>query len=64
MTDRADEAHRAGHVEDSGNAGDAERLDDIETKLSFAEDLLDTLNGLVYSQQRHIDRLEIGRAHV
>lgn len=34
------------------------RLDGIESKLSFAEDLLDELNKTVYQQQRRIDRLE------
>jgi len=35
-----------------------DRLVRIETKLGFAEDLLDELNQLVYKQQAQIDRLE------
>jgi SlyX protein len=35
----------------------ARRLDDLEIKASFAEDLLDRLNLLVYRQQQQIDRL-------
>lgn len=34
-----------------------ERLERIETKLSFSEDLLETLNMTVYRQQKQIDRL-------
>ena len=35
-----------------------ERLTRIETKLSFAEDLLEALNQLAFRQQSHIERLE------
>jgi len=35
----------------------ARRLDDLEVKASFAEDLLDQLNTLVYRQQQQIDAL-------
>lgn len=35
-----------------------ERLTRIETKLSFAEDLLEELNQLAFRQQAHIERLE------
>jgi SlyX protein len=39
------------------------RLTQLEIKLSFAEDLLDTLNDLVVRQQDQIDRLlrELGQ---
>ncbi|MBI3229161.1 MAG: SlyX family protein [Burkholderiales bacterium] len=37
---------------------DEERLIDIEIKISRQEDLLDTLNQLVYQQQKKIDQLE------
>ena len=36
----------------------AGRLAEIEAKLALSEDLLDALNGTVYRQQQHIDRLE------
>ncbi|AWB34340.1 SlyX family protein [Orrella marina] len=35
-----------------------ERLERIETKLSFAEDLLEELNNLAFRQQAQIDRLD------
>jgi SlyX protein len=35
-----------------------ERLDRIETQLSFSEDLLDELNRVVVRQQAQIDRLQ------
>jgi len=35
----------------------ARRLDDLEVKASYAEDLLDQLNTLVYRQQQQIDAL-------
>ena len=35
-----------------------ERLTALEIKASYAEDLLDTLNGLVFRQQQAIDRLQ------
>jgi SlyX protein len=34
------------------------RLADIEVKLSFAENLVDELNGVVYRQQQQIDALQ------
>ena len=34
------------------------RLAEIETKLSFSEELLETLNSTVYRQQQQIDRLQ------
>ena len=37
---------------------EAERVTELEVKLAFAEDLLDTLNRTVYRQQERIDRLE------
>lgn len=40
----------------SGRAPE-ERLEQLEIKLSYAEDLLDSLNTLVARQQDHIDRL-------
>jgi SlyX protein len=35
-----------------------ERLENIETKISFQEDLLEELNKTVYQQQQKIERLE------
>ena len=35
-----------------------ERLTALEIKASYAEDLLDTLNGLVFRQQQAIERLQ------
>jgi SlyX protein len=35
-----------------------ERLENIETKISFQEDLIEELNKTVYQQQRKLDRLE------
>jgi len=34
-----------------------ERIDDLEIKASFADDLLDQLNLTIYRQQQQIDRL-------
>lgn len=34
------------------------RLNELEAKLSFAEDLLDALNRTVYRQQQQIDQLQ------
>lgn len=34
------------------------RLDELEAKISLAEDLLDALNGTVYRQQQQIDQLQ------
>ena len=35
-----------------------ERLVNIETKITFQEDLIEELNKLVYQQQKKLDRLE------
>lgn len=35
-----------------------ERLVDIETKLAYQEDLIDSLNTVVSNQQRQVDELE------
>lgn len=35
-----------------------DRLVEIETKISFQEDLIQELNNAVYEQQKKIDRLE------
>ncbi|MBI1174334.1 MAG: SlyX protein [Sideroxydans sp.] len=35
-----------------------ERLENIETKISFQEDLIEELNKTVYQQQQKLDRLE------
>ncbi len=37
---------------------DEDRLIDIELKLTYQEDTVDTLNKIVYQQQRKIDELE------
>ncbi len=37
---------------------DEDRLIDIEIKLSRSEDMLETLNQVVYEQQKKIERLE------
>ena len=34
------------------------RLDELEAKISLAEDLLDALNRTAYGQQQQIDRLQ------
>jgi SlyX protein len=34
------------------------RLDELEAKMSLAEDLLDALNRTVFRQQQQIDRLQ------
>jgi SlyX protein len=34
------------------------RLDELEAKMSLAEDLLDALNRTVYRQQQQMDRLQ------
>ncbi len=34
------------------------RLAEIETKLSFSEEMLEALNGTVYRQQQQIDQLQ------
>jgi len=41
----------------------AQRIEQLEIKFSYAEDLLDTLNALVTKQQDQIDRLlhEVGQ---
>jgi SlyX protein len=35
-----------------------ERLINIETKITFQEDLIEELNKVVYQQQKKLDRLE------
>ena len=35
-----------------------DRVTELEVKLAFAEDLLETLNTTVYSQQERIEQLE------
>ena len=35
-----------------------ERLVNIETKITFQEDLIEELNKMVYQQQKKLDRLE------
>ena len=35
-----------------------ERLENIETKISFQEDLIEELNKTVYQQQQKLDQLE------
>jgi SlyX protein len=35
-----------------------ERVNELEVKLAFAEDLLDALNATVYRQQQAIERLQ------
>lgn len=35
-----------------------DRITELEVKLAFAEDLLDTLNRTVYRQQQRIEQLE------
>jgi len=37
---------------------DEERLVDIEIKLTRTEDMLETLNQVIYEQQKKIERLE------
>lgn len=34
------------------------RINELEVKLAFAEDLLETLNRTIYRQQEHIERLQ------
>jgi len=36
----------------------SERVTELEVKLAFAEDLLETLNSTVFRQQEQIDRLQ------
>jgi SlyX protein len=36
-----------------------ERLIDLESRLTFQEDLIDTLNTTVFRQQQQIDELEL-----
>ena len=36
----------------------SERITELEVKLAFAEDLLETLNSTVFRQQEQIDRLQ------
>lgn len=41
-----------------------DRLERIETKISFSEDLLDELNHTVYRQQQQIERLQAQVQHL
>jgi SlyX protein len=38
---------------------EVKRLTDIETKVALQEDLLDTLNQLIYQQQKKLSELEM-----
>lgn len=40
------------------DAAVAARLDEVEAKLAFAEDLIDTLNATIVSQQARLDLLQ------
>jgi SlyX protein len=42
---------------DSGTAAVAARLDEVEVKLGYVDDLLDTLNRTVFRQQQQIEQL-------
>jgi SlyX protein len=60
-----DSADLSGEARDRQNSGFASsrirmdaRLNELEAKLSFAEDLLDALNATVFRQQQQIDRLQ------
>jgi SlyX protein len=48
---------QAGAVQSPADDATAQRLTDLEIKLSFTEDLLDALNQTVADQQRQIDLL-------
>ncbi|MGA7594860.1 MAG: SlyX family protein [Gallionella sp.] len=37
---------------------DEERIDNIESKITFQEDLIEELNKTVYQQQQKLERLE------
>jgi SlyX protein len=37
---------------------DEERIDNIESKIAFQEDLIEELNKTVYQQQQKLERLE------
>ena len=41
-----------------GTEGLDTRIDELEVKAAFAEDLLDALNATVYRQQQQIERLQ------
>lgn len=41
-----------------------DRLERIETKITFTEDLLDELNRTVYRQQQQIERLQTQVRHL
>lgn len=41
-----------------------ERLERLETKIDFAEDMLDELNRTVFRQQEQIDRLKQQLSHL
>lgn len=42
----------------------SEAMEKLETRLAYAEDLLETLNKTVYSQQREIERLKKKLQHL
>jgi SlyX protein len=42
---------------DAGNAAVDNRLDALEVKLAFVDDLVETLNRTVFRQQQQIDQL-------
>ncbi|MDA7417633.1 SlyX family protein [Xenophilus arseniciresistens] len=46
------------HSSESGDAQARERLTELEIKASYAEDLLEQLNLMVYRQQQQIDALQ------
>lgn len=46
------------HSNESASEGALERLTELEIKASYAEDLLEQLNLMVYRQQQQIDALQ------
>ncbi|GLS15902.1 SlyX family protein [Hydrogenophaga electricum] len=55
----SDSSHRAQATGSTASADDTERrLEQLEVRNGFAEDLLDTLNALVARQQAQIERLQ------
>jgi SlyX protein len=40
------------------NVSTEQRIDELEAKLSFAEDMVDTLNRVVFRQQEQLDRMQ------
>lgn len=51
-------AYNATHFPWGRVMGDTERMDDLEAKLTLAEDLLESLNLTVFRQQEQLDALE------